>query len=85
MTFTQILVLCIVICLTVVQIVNMVTAADVRKAPGKEALVETVVASLVQADDTKATVLIQFKNWVTDITYVPAKGDGGAVQDGDKH
>lgn len=85
MTFAQILVLCIVVCLTLVQIVNMVTTASIRKAPGRDALLESVEASLVQADNQKATVLIRFKDGTADITYIPAKGDGSAVQDGDKH
>lgn len=85
MTFTQILVLCIVVCLTMVQIVNMIVTASVRKAPGRDVLLESVEASLLQADDTKATVLIRFRDGTTDITYVPAKGDNGAVSDGDKH
>lgn len=84
MTFAQILVLCIVVCLTLVQIVNMITTASVRKAPGSEDVLETVAAALVRAKDDEATVLVTFNGKGMTVFYDP-KGDGSAVQDGDKH
>lgn len=86
MTFTQILVLVVVICVSAVQCVSLLAKASVIKRkigiPDDAEIAKNVVGAIIQADNAGATVMIRFSDCGTEINYMPREDDE-PVQDGD--
>lgn len=83
MTYLQIMVLVVVVCVSAVQCVSLLAKASVirRKigVPDEAKISEMIVGAMIEADNTGAMVRICFNDWGTEIVYTPkemlAEGD----------
>lgn len=75
MTFIQILVLVIVVCISAVECTVILARASVRKAqvgvPDAAKIAEMIVGALIEADNTGAMVRVNFNYMGTEMTYTP--------------
>ncbi len=75
MTFIQILVLVVVVCISAVECIVTLARASVRKAmvgvPDAGKVAEMVMGALIEADHKGAVVHIEFNKWGTEMTYTP--------------
>lgn len=87
MTFTQILVLVVIVCVSAVQCVSMLVKASVMRqrigVPNDRELSQNVIGALLEADNTGATVRISFGADGTVIHYFPKGKADEPVQVGD--
>lgn len=75
MTFIQILVLIVVVCISAVECVVTLARASVRKAmvgvPDTAKIAEMIVGALIEADQTGAMVRVTFNDRGTEMTFTP--------------
>lgn len=75
MTYLQIMVLVVVVCVSAVQCVSLVVKASVMKrkigVPDEAKISEMIVGAMIEADNTGAMVRICFSDWGTEIVYTP--------------
>lgn len=87
MTFTQILVLVVVVCVSAVQCVSMLVKASVMRqrigVPNDNEVSRNVLGALMEADKTGAMVTIRFGESGTEIVYIPQGTEDEPVQVGD--
>lgn len=87
MTFVQILVLVVIVCVSAVECVAQLAKASVMKqsigVPNDRNITNNVVGALIEADHTGATVAIKFGASGTEIIYIPQGTDDEPVQVGD--
>lgn len=87
MTFGQILVLVIIVCVTVVECVVSLAKASVMKTqtgvPGDREVSKNVVGALIEAEHSGATVTIRFSETGTEIVFIPRETEDEPVSDGD--
>lgn len=87
MTFVQIMVLVVVVCVSAVQAVSILAKAAVMKkrvgVPGDKEIAGDVVGAMLNADKSGATVRIMFNECGTTILYFPKGTDDEPVQVGD--
>lgn len=87
MTFVQILVLVVVVCISVMECVNVLAKASVMKkrtgVPPDSEIAQDIIGAMIQADNTGAMVRICFSDHGTEIIYTPGEMLDEPVQDGD--
>ena len=87
MTFVQILVLVVVVCISAVECVNVLAKASVMKkrtgVPPDSEIAQDIIGAMIQADNTGAMVRITFDEYGTKIVYIPREIHDEPVQDGD--
>ena len=87
MTFIQILVLVIVVCVSAVQCVSIVAKASVMKrkigVPDDSEIASNIVGAMINADNSGASVRVDFRANGTTILYFPKGNSDESVQDRD--
>ena len=87
MTFVQIMVLVVIVCVSAVQAVSILAKAAVMKrrvgVPNDKEIASNVVGAMLNADNSGATVRIEFGVNGTTILYFPKGTDDEPVQVGD--
>ena len=87
MTFVQILVLVVVICVSALECIAVLAKASAMKSktgvPNEARIAEMIVGAMIEADNTGAMVRICFSDHGTEIIYTPKEMLDEPVQDGD--
>lgn len=87
MTFVQIMVLVVVVCVSAVQAVSILAKAAVMKrrvgVPNEKEIAGNVIGAMLNSDKSGATVRIMFSDHGTTILYFPKGTDDESVQVGD--